>query len=135
MQQRQEDFDYDIIPARYAMSLSPSIELRQLFSSAAAEAKGSANLTGIADPVVDALIEAVIAAQTREEMETRVRALDRVLRWKQIWVPNWYSGKYLIAYWDVFGRPESKPPYARGDAYWWFDQAKYDRLKAEGALR
>jgi microcin C transport system substrate-binding protein len=135
MQQRQEDFEYDIIPARYAMSLSPSIELRQLFSSAAADAKGSANLTGIADPVVDALIEAVIAAQTREQLETRVRALDRVLRWKQIWVPNWYSGKYLIAYWDVFGRPEQKPPYARGDAYWWFDQAKYDKLKAEGALR
>ena len=49
-------------------------------------------------------------------MEVRVRALDRVLRAKQIWVPNWYSGKYLVAYWDVFGRPETQPPYARGDA-------------------
>jgi hypothetical protein len=67
--------------------------------------------------------------------DVRVRALDRVLRAKQIWVPNWYSGKYLIAYWDVFGRPAENPPYARGDAYWWFDQAKYERLKAEGALR
>ena len=24
---------------------------------------------------------------------------------------------------------------ARGDSFWWFDQAKYDKLKAEGALR
>ena len=75
MQQRQEDFDYDIIPARYVMSLSPSIELRQLFSSAAADAKGSANLTGIADPVVDALIEAVIAvADPRGAGDPRPRA-------------------------------------------------------------
>ena len=80
MQQRQEDFDYDILPARFSMSLSPSMELRQFFSSESADAKGSANLTGIADPVVDALVEKVIQARTREEMEVRVRALDRVLR-------------------------------------------------------
>jgi microcin C transport system substrate-binding protein len=135
MQQRQEEFDYDILPARFAMSLSPSIELRQLFSSEAADTPGSANLSGIADPVVDALVEKVIEAETREQMEVRVRALDRVLRHMRIWVPNWYSGKYLIAYWDVFGRPETKPPYARGDTTWWLDRAKYDRLKAEGALR
>jgi len=64
-----------------------------------------------------------------------VRALDRVLRAKQIWVPNWSKAAYWIAYWDVFGRPETQPLYARGDAYWWFDQAKHDALKAAGALR
>ena len=122
-------------PARFAMSLSPSIELRQLFSSESADTPGSVNLSGIADPVVDALVEKVIQAETREEMEVRVRALDRVLRHMQIWVPNWYTGKYLVAYWDVFGKPEVKPPYARGDTTWWFDQAKYDKLEAEGALR
>lgn len=135
MQQRQEDFDYDMVPGRFTMSLSPSLELRQLFSSASAETAGSPNLSGLADPVVDALIEKVIASTTREELDTRVRALDRVLRAKHIWVPNWYSGQFLVAYWDVFGRPEIKPPYSRGDAYWWFDQEKYDALKAAGALR
>jgi microcin C transport system substrate-binding protein len=135
MQQRQEDFNYDLVPGRFVMSLSPSIELRQLFSAEAADAIGSANLSGVADPVVDALVEAVIAAQTREEMETRVRALDRVLRSKQIWVPNWYSGKYLVAYWDTFGKPEQQPPYARGDGLWWIDQGKADRLRQAGALR
>ena len=135
MQQRQEDFEYDMVPGRFVMSLSPSLELRQLFSSDAADTPGSPNLSGIADPVVDALIEKVIDAEDRDTMEARVRALDRVLRAKQIWVPNWYSGKYLVAYWDVFGRPETKPPYARGDSYWWFDEAKYEQLRAEGALR
>ncbi len=135
MQQRQEDFDYDIVTGRYVMSMSPSLELRQMFSSDAASTPGSPNLSGVADPVVDALIEKVIAAEDRDTMEARVRALDRVLRSKHIWAPNWYSGKYLVAYWDMFGRPETPAPYARGDAYWWIDPAKYDRLKAEGALR
>ncbi len=115
MQQRQEDFDYDIVPGRFTMSFSPSIELRQFFASESASAQGSANLSGIADPVVDELIERVVQSTTREELDGRVKALDRVLRSKGIWVPNWYSGKYLVAYWDVFGQPAEQPPYSRGD--------------------
>ncbi len=135
MQQRQEDFDYDVTPGRFSMSLSPGLELRQFFTTDSAATPGTPNLSGVADPVVDALVERIISAEDRETMEARVRALDRVLRARQLWVPNWYSGQYLIAYWDVFGRPEAQPDYSRGDAYWWFDQAKHDRLKAEGALR
>jgi microcin C transport system substrate-binding protein len=136
MQERQENFDYDIVPGRLVMSLSPSIELRSLFGSAGADAPGTLNLSGVADPVVDALIEDIIAADSREQLEARVRALDRVLRAKQIWVPNWYKGAYWVAYWDVFGKPDvPPPPYARPDSVWWFDQAKYDALKAQGALR
>ncbi|MCA3450570.1 MAG: ABC transporter substrate-binding protein [Rhodobacter sp.] len=135
MQQRKKDFDYDIMTGRFTMSFSPSIELRQIFSSEAATAKGSANLSGIADPVVDALIEKVIQAKTREELDARAKALDRVLRQKGIWVPNWYSGKYLVAYWDVFGQPPEQPPYARGDGFWWSDDAKLGLLKSQGALR
>ena len=135
MQERQKNYDYDIIPTRLVMSLSPSIELRSLFGSKSATAPGTLNLSGVADPVVDALIEEIIASTTRDEMEARVRALDRVLRQKQIWVSNWHKPSFWVAYWDVFGRPSAPPKYARGDAYWWFDQAKYDKLKAEGALR
>ncbi|TCP40411.1 extracellular solute-binding protein [Rhodovulum marinum] len=135
MQQRQEEFDYDVTIARFVLPLSPSIELRTLFGSESAEAPGSNNLAGIADPVVDALIERVLAAPDRATLETRVRALDRVLRAKHLWVPNWYKGSHWIAYWDVFGKPAEKPPYDRGTDYWWWDQAKYEALQAEGALR
>lgn len=135
MQQRQKDFEYDIIPTRFVMSFSPSLELRQLFTSEAADTKDSANLTGLKDPVVDALVERVIEAKSREQLDARVKALDRVLRSKKIWVPNWYSGKYLVAYWDVFGQPPQQPPYSRGDGLWWVDQDRLSRLKSEGALR
>jgi len=133
MQQRQETFNYDMTVARLVMSLSPSAELRTLFGSDSAEAQGTFNLAGVADPAVDAIIEAIIDAGSREEMETRVRALDRVLRAKHIWVPNWYKGEHWLAYWDVFGRPAAKPPYARGDAAWWFAPARRAALIEEGA--
>jgi microcin C transport system substrate-binding protein len=134
-QERRETFDYDIITTRFVLPLSPSVELRNLFGSKSAEASGSFNVSGVSDPVVDGLIEQVIAAEDRETLNTRVKALDRVLRDKIIWVPNWYKGTHWIAYWDVFGRPETKPPYDRGIDFWWWEQEKYDALVAEGALR
>lgn len=135
MQQRQEDFDYDMAIGRFVLSLSPGQELKTLFGSQSADRPGSFNLSGLADPVIDEMIDAVLAAETREIMETRVRALDRVMRSKHIWVPQWTKGAHWLAYWDVFGRPETKPPYDRGEDYWWFDEAKYEELRAQGALR
>jgi microcin C transport system substrate-binding protein len=132
-EERQEVFDYDIVSGRFVLPLSPSVELRQLFGSDSAAQPGTFNLAGLADPAVDALIEEVIAAPDRATLETRVRALDRVLRDRVIWVPNWYKGTHWIAYWDVFGRPAEKPPFDRGTDFWWWDEAKADRLRSAGA--
>jgi len=132
-EQRQEDFDYDIIPGRLVMSLTPGLELRNIFGSQSATRPGTPNYSGVNDPVIDALIEEVIAADTREDLEIAVRALDRVLRAMHIWVPQWYKGEYNLAYWDIFGRPDIQPLYARGEGTWWIDTAKYDALKAQGA--
>lgn len=134
-EQRQEDFDYDVVIGRFALSVSPSVEIKTLFGSESADRPGTFNLSGLKDPVVDELIDQVIAAEDRETLTIRVKALDRVLRDRLIWVPNWYKGSHWIAYWDVFGFPDEKPPYDRGTDYWWFDQAKYDALLSAGALR
>lgn len=135
MEERQKNHDYDILPGRLVMSMAPSVELRTIYGTQGAAAAGSYNFSGVADPAVDGIIELIVAAKTRAELDGRVKALDRVLRAKQIWVPNWSKGSFWIAYWDVFGRPPAPPEYSRGDAYWWFDQAKFDKLKSEGALR
>lgn len=136
MQQRQEDFDYDLMPGRLIMSLSPGEELASMLGSKGATTAGSSNFSGVSDPVVDALIVKIAQAETREDMQTAVRSLDRVLRSMHIWVPNWYKGSHNIAYWDVFGRPETKPLYSRGViGTWWIDQEKLDALKSQGALR
>ena len=136
MQQRQKEFDYDLIPGRLSMSLSPGEELAQTFGSTGANTAGSSNYSGIANPVVDALIIKIAQAETREDMQTAVRSLDRVMRSMHIWVPNWYKGSHNLAYWDVFGRPKTKPLYSRGViSTWWIDQEKLDALKSQGVLR
>ncbi|MDU8946077.1 extracellular solute-binding protein [Ovoidimarina sediminis] len=136
MQERQEVFDFDITVARLVPPVTPSASgLRSIYGSASANAQGSLNLTGQADPVVDALIDAAGDAKSRAELVTALRALDRVMRAKHLWVPNWTKGQHWLAYWDVFGRPDAKPAYVRGDRYWWWDEEKYQALKAEGALR
>ena len=129
-QERLKSFDFDITTRRYVMNSTPGTELRSYWGSVAAGIKGSLNLSGIANPVVDALAEKVIAAETREEMETAARALDRVLRAENYWVPHWYKAKHTVAYWNKFARPKFKPKYARGIIdTWWYDAQKAARLK------
>ena len=94
---------------RFGFSTTPGDSLRSYFSSQAAAIKGSQNLGGIADPAIDALIEKIIAAETRAELTTACRALDRVIRAGRYWIPHWYLAAHRMAYWDVFGFPAKKP--------------------------
>ena len=127
---RTDDFDFDLTVQRFGFSETPGDSLRTYFSSQAAATKGSQNLAGIADPVVDALIEKIIAADTRENLVTACRALDRVIRAGRYWVPHWYKGSYWIAYWDVFAFPPKQPRYYRGiPDTWWYDADKAGKLE------
>jgi microcin C transport system substrate-binding protein len=133
-QQRLKDFDFDITTQRYVMRNTPGVELRSYFGTAAAQMVGSLNLAGISDPAVDALIERVIAAKSRDELNTAARALDRVLRAGHYWVPHWYKASNNVAYWDKFSRPETKPRFDRGILdTWWYDEAKAAKLAANAA--
>lgn len=128
-------FDYDIVTARFVMSLTPGIELRSIFSSESAETDDSSNLSGIANPAIDALIAHVEAAPDRNSLDTAVRALDRSLRAMHIWVPQWYKGSHNVAYFDMYDHPEPLPPYALGENdFWWYDAEKAAKLKDDGAI-
>jgi microcin C transport system substrate-binding protein len=130
---RLDDFDFDITTERMSFSATPGDSLRSYFSSQAAALKGSNNLAGIADPVIDSLIESVIAADTRPALVTACRALDRVIRAGHYWIPQWYKATHWIAYWDVFGRPPAQPRYFRGiPDTWWHDAAKAAKLEQKG---
>jgi len=122
---RVDDFDFDITVERMSFSATPGDSLRTYFSSQAARTKGSQNLAGISDPVIDALVDDIIAAKTRDKLVTACRALDRVFRAGRYWIPHWYKASHWIAYWDVFGRPETKPRYFRGiPETWWAEPGK-----------
>jgi len=133
--EREKTFDFDIVVRRYTMSLTPGLELRGMFSSATANTPGSNNIAGLANPAIDALINKIEQAGSRDELNVAVKALDRALRSLHIWVPQWHNAYHNIAYLDVFGRPEKLPPFAMGEIdFWWYDKDKAARLKAAGAF-
>ncbi len=130
---RVDQFDFDITVERFSFSTTPGDSLRSYFSSAAAALKGSQNLAGIADPVIDALIDKIIGADTRAAMVSACRALDRVIRSGRYWIPHWYKPTHWYAYWDVFARPAANPHYARGvPETWWYDRGKAAKLERAG---
>jgi microcin C transport system substrate-binding protein len=130
---REDDFDFDLIIQRFGFSSTPGDSLRSYFSSQAAVLKGSQNLAGIADPVIDALIERIVAADTRPQLVTACKVLDRVIRSGHYWVPHWYKPSHWLAFWNVFGRPATKPRFARGiPETWWYDREKAAKIEQRG---
>jgi microcin C transport system substrate-binding protein len=128
---RYQNFDFDSVTAVLAQSQSPGNEQRDFWSSHAADTPGSRNLSGIKDPVVDALVDRVIFATDREDLLAATHALDRVLLWNYYVVPQWHLPKAWIAYWDKFGFPEKQPSYIGVDLEsWWIDPAKEAALQS-----
>src|SRR5262245_25161630 len=133
MQNRRNDFDYDVVIQRFSFSSTPGDSLRSYFSSQAAALTGSQNLAGISDPAIDAMIERIIEAKSRPELTTACRALDRLIRAGRYWIPHWYKASHWIAYWDVFVRSPQKPKYARGVLEtWWNDPKKAAKIEQPG---
>jgi microcin C transport system substrate-binding protein len=126
---RVDDFDFDLTVQRFSFSSTPGDSLRSYFSSQAAALRGSQNLAGISDPVIDVLIDKIIAADSRTSLTTACKVLDRLIRTGRYWVPHWYKASHWLAYWDVFGRPATKPRYARGiPETWWYDREKAAKI-------
>jgi microcin C transport system substrate-binding protein len=130
---RVDDFDFDIVIDRFGFSSTPGESLRNYFSSQSAKIKGSQNLSGIADPAMDAMVDAAIAAPSRADLIAACRAIDRLFRAGRYWVPHWYKATHWIAYWDVFGFPAAQPRYFRGiPETWWYDRAKATKVDLKG---
>jgi microcin C transport system substrate-binding protein len=125
---REDEFDFDITIQRFSFSSTPGESLRTYLTAQAAAIKGAQNLSGIADPAVDALVEKIVEAKNRPDLTIACRALDRVLRAGRYWVPHWYKPTHWLAYWDLFARPPEKPRFGRGfPETWWSDPAKAGR--------
>jgi microcin C transport system substrate-binding protein len=132
--QRERDYDFDIITDHFPMSYEPGSGLRQYFGSATAN-DSVFNPAGVADPAVDALVEAVVDAETQEELNVAVSALDRVLRWERFRVPQWYNPNHWVSYYDMYRYPENMPPYSLGFLdFWWIDPDAEAALRDAGAF-
>lgn len=116
--QRLDQFDFDMILMTLNQTLSPGLEQWLYFHSSQAAVKGSKNYAGIDDPVVDHLLDTLLAARTRDDQVAAARALDRVLSWHNYMIPNWYLDNHRLAYRNRFGFVAT-PPYTLGLNSWW----------------
>lgn len=120
-QRRMDSFDFDMTVVLFPESLHPGNEQREFWNSAKADEEGSRNLIGIRDPVVDDLVEKIIAAPDCDRLVARVRALDRVLQFGYYVIPNWHTRVTRIAYWTKFKRPATNAKYGIALDAWWLD--------------
>ncbi|MDF1780483.1 MAG: extracellular solute-binding protein [Alcanivoracaceae bacterium] len=122
--ERMRKFDYDMVVATFGQSNSPGNEQRDFWSSAAASRNDSRNVIGIEDPIIDELVEILIQADSREDLVTACRALDRVLQWNYYLIPNWHIDKFRVAYRNNLAHPATLPPYGISLDTWWSRNAK-----------
>ncbi|MEX0365810.1 MAG: extracellular solute-binding protein [Ruegeria sp.] len=133
--QRYYDKDWDMIFFRNQPFQIASTGLQQSYGSETAVVS-SYNPQSLQDPLVDAIIEAALLTESREEEIASLKALDRTLRYLRIQIPAGYVADNWVAYYDMYEHPEELPPLGVGYLdFWWFNEDKYKALKAAGALR
>jgi peptide/nickel transport system substrate-binding protein len=106
----RKTYDYDMIPWTYYNSLSPGNEQEQYFGSSGKKTEGTRNYAGVADPKVDAAIQAMLKSKTREEFVSAIHAEDRLLVSGFYMVP-FYSAPQWVARWSYIGSnlPDKQP--------------------------
>lgn len=112
-QRRKQNYDFDMLPFAWQSSLSPGTEQNFRWSSAVADQPGSFNFAGVKSPAVDAMIRALLAADTQEDFVAAVRALDRLLISGNYAIPLFHAPRMWIARWNKTTRPD-KPAMALG---------------------
>ncbi|MEL7098643.1 MAG: extracellular solute-binding protein [Pseudomonadota bacterium] len=122
---RTGSFDFDMTYYRRAASLSPGSEQRFYWGSEAAAQEGSRNLSGAADPAIDAMINAMLTSTDPNAFNAAARALDRLIVAGVYVIPFWQFTAGRIAHVSQMKRPEATPIYGDGPTWmpglWWWE--------------
>ncbi len=116
---RLRTFDIDSLIWSYGVSASPGTEQPNRWSSQAAEREGSLNYAGVRSPAVDAMLEAMRRAATREDFTAAVRALDRTLLSGFYVLPLYYAPERWMARQASLSRPDRAPRFEINFESWW----------------
>lgn len=118
--------DFDMMPFRRDLSLSPGNEQRLYWGAAGAGTPGTRNVMGMQVPAADAMIDHMLSTESREEFIAATRALDRVLMAGRYVIPIWTTNVDRIAHAKQLKFPADTPIY--GDrigwmpVVWWFEE-------------
>ncbi len=133
---RRRDKDFDMIySSRYSAFTGTGAGLQQMYATPESDTNVF-NIGGLANETVDAILQASFLAETQEEENMAMRALDRVLRDEYFIVPYGYIAETWFAYFDMYRHPDTLPTFATGYLdLWWIDPDAEAALKASGDLR
>lgn len=119
-QNRMNNFDFDMTIGSFPQSDSPGNEQREFWSSEKASIPGSRNYIGVQDPVIDTLVEQLIKSATRADLVAHCKALDRVLQWNYLLIPQWHIDYWRLAWWKKLQKPDHLSGLTPGivDTWW-----------------
>ncbi|GGC55568.1 extracellular solute-binding protein [Chelatococcus reniformis] len=118
-ERRRQRFDYDMIIASWPVSPSPGNEQYFRWGSQSADREASFNFAGARSPAVDAMIAALLAADSAEAFDAAARALDRTLLSGFYVIPLFHLSDFWIARTNRIGRPAQLPLYGPYPEQWW----------------
>jgi len=122
--ERTQRFDFDMTFYTRGLSLSPGNEQLLYWGSAAADQPGSRNWMGVRSAAIDAAIDSLLNAGSREDFVAAARALDRVLTAGRYVIPIWHNPTSRIAHARGLRYPDTLPIYGdwlgfQPDVWWW----------------
>jgi peptide/nickel transport system substrate-binding protein len=124
--ERRKALDFDMTPFARSLSLSPGNEQRLYWGQEYADVEGTRNLMGLNSPAMDALIDALNTAKTRQQFLDAVRAMDRVLTAGRYVIPIYHNGPSRIAHKSYLKFPSDTPIYGDRIGFfpdvWWSDE-------------
>ena len=124
--ERTQVFDFDMAYYIRGLSLSPGNEQRLYWGSASADQPGSRNWMGARSPAIDAMIEAMLTSESREDFVAAVRALDRILTASRFVIPVWYRPESYLAHKATLKYPDDLPLYGDWIGFqpdvWWVEE-------------
>jgi peptide/nickel transport system substrate-binding protein len=124
--ERIDTFDFDMTYTQRGLSLSPGNEQLSYWGMQAADIEGSRNIAGIKNPAIDAIVQEMLTADSREDYLAAVKALDRILMAGRYVIPIWYSQISRLAHNANMKRPDTVPAYGDWPGYlpdlWWTEE-------------
>ena len=122
--ERTKTFDFDMAYYERGLSLSPGNEQKLYWGAGSAETEGSRNWMGVENPAIDAMIDAMLTAESQEDFRAAVKALDRVLTAGRHVIPIWYRDVSWIAHAKQLHYPDYLPMYGdylgfQPEVWWW----------------
>ncbi len=125
--ERTTNYDFDMSYNRWGMSLSPGNEQKLYWGCDGVETPGTRNWMGMCSPAAEAMIDAILNSDTREDFVAATQALDRVLTTGRYVIPIYQWNISRIAHAKELKYPQDIPIYGdwigwQPDVWWWEEE-------------